>query len=60
LFATQYENDNIAFYRSSGVSGGLALLQGFCQWKIEHQVKKCCVKVISKICLYFERLDLRK
>jgi len=23
------------------VSSGLALLRGFCQWKIEHQVGKC-------------------
>ena len=34
--------------RSSLVSGGLALLQAFCQWKIEHQVGKC------RLC---ERLD---
>jgi len=26
------------------VSGGLALLRAFCQWKIEHQIRKCCVK----------------
>ena len=41
LFATQYENDNITFHWSSAVSGGLALLWAFCQWKIEHQVRKC-------------------
>jgi len=44
LFATQYENDNTAFHRSSAVSGCLALLRTFCQWKIEHQVRKYCVK----------------
>ena len=38
LFATQYKNCNIA------VPGDLALLRAFCQWKIEHQIKKCCVK----------------
>jgi len=38
LFATQYKNYNIA------VSGGLALLGACCQWKIEHQIRKCCVK----------------
>jgi len=26
------------------VSGGLALLRVFCQWMIEHQIRKCCVK----------------
>jgi len=26
------------------VSGGLPTLRAFCQWKIEHQVRKCCVK----------------
>jgi len=26
------------------VSGGLALLGAFCHWKIEHQIRKCCVK----------------
>ena len=26
------------------MSGGLASLQAFCQWKIEHQVRKCCMK----------------
>ena len=30
--------DNIAFHRSSAVSGGLALLRAFCQWNVEHQV----------------------
>jgi len=44
LFAAQYKNDNTAFHRRSAVSGGLALLRAFCQWKIEHQVRKCCVK----------------
>jgi len=46
LFVTQYKNDNTAFHRSSAVSGGLALLRAFCQWqwKIEHQVRNCCVK----------------
>jgi len=38
LFAAQYKNYNIA------VSGSLALLRAFCQWKIEHQIRKCCVK----------------
>ena len=38
LFATQYKYYNIA------VSGGLALLRAFCQWKTEYQIKKCCVK----------------
>jgi len=40
----QYKNDNTAFHRSSAVSGGRALLRTFCQWKIEHQPRKCCVK----------------
>jgi len=44
LFATQYKNDNTAFHRSSAVSGCLALLRAVCQLKIEHQVRKCCVK----------------
>jgi len=44
LFATQYKNWNIAFHRSFAVSGGPALLQAFCQWKIEHQIRKLCVK----------------
>ena len=26
------------------MSGGLALLRAFCQWKIEHQVRKGCVR----------------
>ena len=38
LFATQYKNYNIAFHRSSAVSGALALLQAFCQWTIAHQI----------------------
>ena len=38
LFAAQYKNYNFV------VSGGLALLRAFCQWKIEHQIRKCCVK----------------
>ena len=41
IFAMQHKNDNTAFHRRSTVSGGLALLRGFCQWKIEHQVGKC-------------------
>jgi len=44
LFATRYKNDNTTFHRSYAVSGGLALLQAFGQWKIEHQVRKRCVK----------------
>jgi len=40
LFATQYKNYNIA------VSGGLALLRAFCQWKIQHQIRKYCVKAL--------------
>ena len=44
LFATQYKNKNIAFHRSSGVTGSLALLWGFCQWQIEHQIRKCCAQ----------------
>jgi len=39
LFATQYKIDNTAFHRRSAVSGSLALLRTFCQWKIEHQVR---------------------
>jgi len=31
LFATQCKNENTSFHRSSAVSGGLALLQAFCQ-----------------------------
>jgi len=26
------------------VTAGLELLRAFCQWKIEHQIRKCCVK----------------
>ena len=26
------------------MSGGLALVRTFSQWKIEHQVRKCCLK----------------
>ena len=26
------------------MTAGLALLRAFCQCKIEHQVRKCCVK----------------
>jgi len=37
-------NNNTAFDRSFAVSGGLALLRAFCQGKIEHQVRNCCVK----------------
>jgi len=44
LFVSQYNNCNIAFHRSSAVSGGLALLRAFCHWKFEHQIRKCCVK----------------
>ena len=44
LFATQYENDNAAFHRSSTVSNGLASGRTFCQWKIKHQLRKYCVK----------------
>jgi len=44
LFFTQHKNGNSAFHRSSQVSGGLALLGAFCQWKVEHQVRKCCLK----------------
>jgi len=36
LFVTQYNNSNAAFHQSSAVSGGLALLRAFCQWKTEH------------------------
>ena len=46
-FAAQYKNDNTAFHRRSAVSDGLALLRAFCQWKIEHQVQKCCVKGLT-------------
>ena len=38
LFAMQYNTYNIA------VAGDLALLRAFCWWKIEHQIRKCCVK----------------
>ena len=44
LFVPQYKNYHIAFHRSSAVPGSLALLRAFCQWKTEHQIKKCCVK----------------
>jgi len=44
LFATQYKNDHTAFYRNCVVSGRLALWRAVCQWKIEHQVRKCDVK----------------
>ena len=44
LFTTRYKNDNTAFHRSSAVSGGRALWRAFCEWEIEHQVTKCCVK----------------
>ena len=40
----QYKNYNTAFHRNSAVPGGLASLRAFCQWNIEHQVRKCCVK----------------
>jgi len=26
------------------VSGSFALLRAFCQWKVEHQIRKYCVK----------------
>jgi len=44
LFATKYKNDSSAFHERSAVSGCLALLRAFCQWKIEHQLRKRCVK----------------
>ena len=44
LFAAQYKNDNTAFHRRSAVTAGLALLRAFCQWTIEHQVRKCSLK----------------
>jgi len=44
LFVTQYKNDNTAFHRSSAVSDCLALLRAIRQWKIERQVRRCCVK----------------
>jgi len=44
LFATQYKNQNISFCWSSAVSSGPAFLRAFCQWKIEHQIRKRCVK----------------
>ena len=47
LFATQYKNDNPAFHRGSAVSGGLALWRAFCQWKIEHQVRKSYEKGLT-------------
>jgi len=37
-------NGKTAFYQSSAMSGGLALLRAVSQWKIEHEVRKCCVK----------------
>jgi len=33
-FTTQYKNDNIAFHRISAVSGSLAFLRAFCQWRL--------------------------
>ena len=27
--------------------GDLVLLQAFCQWKVEHQIRKCCVKGLT-------------
>jgi len=47
LFATQCKNDNTAFHRTSAVSGSLALLRAFCQWKIEHQVRSCVKGMIE-------------
>ena len=26
------------------MAGGLALVWAFCRWKVEHQVRNCCVK----------------
>jgi len=47
LFPTRVKYDNIAFHQSSAVSGGLTLLRAFCQWKIEHHVRKSCVKELT-------------
>jgi len=44
----QYSNNTIILFATQckwyTVSGDHALLQAFCQWKTEHQIKKCCVK----------------
>jgi len=45
LLATQHKNDNtISWEFCTAVSGGLALLRAFCEWQIEHQVRRCCKK----------------
>ena len=46
LFSTQYNIKNAAFRRRSAVSSRLGLLWAFCQFKNEHQARKCCVKVL--------------
>jgi len=50
----QYSNNTIILFASQniiiiillfiGVLQCLAVLRAFCQWKIEHQIKKCCAK----------------
>ena len=47
LFVTRYKNGITAFHRSSAVSGALVLLRAFCQCKIQHQERKCCVKGLT-------------
>jgi len=37
-----------AFHRRSTVAGGLALVRAFCQWCIEHTVRKCRVKSLVR------------
>jgi len=45
--------DNIAFHWSVAVSGGLALLRSFSQWKIEHQWSRATVFFILFFCNRF-------
>jgi len=43
LFPTQYKNDNTAFQWSFSSVWWSLDVASFCQWKIEHQVRKCYV-----------------
>ena len=45
--------DTIAFDRSFAVSGGLALLRAFCQWKIEHELSTVFYFFYSIFCNRF-------
>jgi len=46
LFSTQNNNKNTALHRRSAVSSRLGLLWAFCQFKNEHQSRRCCLKVL--------------